>query len=123
MQGVHDAFRGVAQDWFHTLLSASIGSFKEFVLIFTKEYTSYRMVRKHADHLFNLHTKLDESLRDCIKRFKVEKANIIGCDDQIKSSASKRACRPSTSCIFNYRAKPNPGRSLRDGRALRTVRR
>ena len=28
--------RGAAQDWFHTLSSASIGSFKEFALIFTK---------------------------------------------------------------------------------------
>ncbi|CAL2245371.1 unnamed protein product [Prunus armeniaca] len=30
--------RGAAQDWFHTLPSASIGNFKEFALIFTKEY-------------------------------------------------------------------------------------
>ncbi|KAI5334998.1 hypothetical protein L3X38_025131 [Prunus dulcis] len=38
--------RGTAQDWFHILPSVSIGSFKEFALIFTKEYTSYRTPRK-----------------------------------------------------------------------------
>ncbi|XP_021808572.1 uncharacterized protein LOC110752264 [Prunus avium] len=82
--------QGAAQDWFHTLPSASIGNFKEFALIFTKEYTSYRTVRKHADHLFNLHKKPDESPRDYLRRFKAEKANIIGCNDQVASSAFKK---------------------------------
>ncbi|CAL8996408.1 unnamed protein product, partial [Prunus brigantina] len=82
--------RGAAQDWFHTLPSASIGNFKEFAIIFTKEYTSYKTVRKHADHLFNLRKKPDESLRDYLKRFKAEKANIIGCNDQVASSAFKK---------------------------------
>ncbi|CAL8162546.1 unnamed protein product [Prunus armeniaca] len=82
--------RGAAQDWFHTLLSVSIGNFKELALIFTKKYTSYKTVRKHADHLFNLCKKLDEFLRDYLRRFKVEKANIIGCNDQVASSAFKK---------------------------------
>ncbi|CAL2278648.1 unnamed protein product [Prunus armeniaca] len=82
--------RGAAQDWFHTLPSASIGNFKEFAIIFTKEYTSYKTVRKHADHLFNLRKKPDESLRDYLRRFKAEKANIIGCNDQVESSAFKK---------------------------------
>ncbi|CAL9019861.1 unnamed protein product [Prunus brigantina] len=82
--------RGAAQDWFHTLPSASIGNFKEFAIIFTKEYTSYKTVRKHADHLFNLRKKPDESLRDYLRRFKAEKANIIGCNDQVASSAFKK---------------------------------
>ncbi|CAL2245212.1 unnamed protein product [Prunus armeniaca] len=56
--------RGAAQDWLHTLPSASIDSFKEFALIFTNEYTSYQMVRKQPNYIFNLHKKLDESLRD-----------------------------------------------------------
>ncbi|CAL2266525.1 unnamed protein product [Prunus armeniaca] len=82
--------RGAAQDWFHTLPSTSIGNFKEFALIFTKEYTSYKTVRKHADHLFNLHKKLDESLRDYLRWFKDEKANIIGCNDQVAFLAFKK---------------------------------
>ncbi|XP_021802679.1 uncharacterized protein LOC110746747 [Prunus avium] len=82
--------RGAAQDWFHTLPSGSISSFKELAYVFTKEYTSYRMIKKNPDHLFNLRKKSDESLRDYIKRFKAEKANIVGCDDRIASSAFKK---------------------------------
>ncbi|CAL2241650.1 unnamed protein product [Prunus armeniaca] len=82
--------RGAAQDWFHTLPPALIGNFKEFALIFTKEYTSYKTVRKHADHLFNLCKKPDKSLRDYLRQFKAEKANIIGCNDQVASSAFKK---------------------------------
>ncbi|XP_008222463.1 PREDICTED: uncharacterized protein LOC103322337 [Prunus mume] len=82
--------QGAAQDWFHTLPSGSISSFKELTYVFTKKYTSYRSIKKNPDHLFNLHKKSNESLRDYIKRFKAERANIVGCDDQIASSAFKR---------------------------------
>ncbi|CAL8087219.1 unnamed protein product [Prunus armeniaca] len=34
--------------------------------------------------------KSDESFRDYIKRFKAEKANIVGCDDRIASSTFKK---------------------------------
>ncbi|CAL2227732.1 unnamed protein product [Prunus armeniaca] len=79
-----------AQDWFYTLSSGSISSFKELTYIFTKEYTSNWTIRKNPDHLYNLRQKPDESLRDYIKRFKAEKANIVGCDDLIASSAFKK---------------------------------
>ncbi|XP_008229038.1 PREDICTED: uncharacterized protein LOC103328428 [Prunus mume] len=79
-----------AQDWFHTLPSGSISSFKELAYVFTKEYTSYRTIKKNPDHLFNLLKKPNESIRDYIKRFKAEKANIVGCDDQITSSVFKK---------------------------------
>ncbi|XP_021809347.1 uncharacterized protein LOC110752897 [Prunus avium] len=78
---------GAAQDWFHTLPSRSIDSFKELAYVFTMEYTSYLTIKKNPDHLFNLHKKSDESLRDYIKRFRVERAKIVGCDDQVASSA------------------------------------
>ncbi|CAL2238823.1 unnamed protein product [Prunus armeniaca] len=82
--------QGAAQDWFHTLPSGLISSFKELAYVFTKEYTSYRSIKKNLDHLFNLHKKSNECLRDYIKRFKAERANIVGCDDQIAFSAFKR---------------------------------
>ncbi|XP_020412788.1 uncharacterized protein LOC109947270 [Prunus persica] len=70
--------------------TASESSFKELTYVFTKEYTSYRTIKKNHDHLYNLRKKSDESLRDYIKRFKAEKANIVGRDDQIASSAFKK---------------------------------
>ncbi|CAL2263829.1 unnamed protein product [Prunus armeniaca] len=81
---------GAAQDWFYTLPSGSINYFKELAYVFTKEYTSYQTIKKNPDHLFNLRKKYDESLRDYIKRFKAERANIIGCDNGIASSTFKR---------------------------------
>ncbi|CAL2237151.1 unnamed protein product [Prunus armeniaca] len=82
--------RGAAQDWLHTLPSGSINSFKQLAYVFTKEYTSYRTIKKNPDHVFNLRKKPDESIRDYIKRFKAENSNIVGCDDQIASSAFKK---------------------------------
>ncbi|XP_016647321.1 PREDICTED: uncharacterized protein LOC107880410 [Prunus mume] len=82
--------RGAPQDWFHTLSSDSISSFMELAYVFTKEYTSYRAIKKNPNHLYNLRKKSDESLRDYIKRFKAENANIVGCNDRIASSAFKK---------------------------------
>ncbi|XP_020410416.1 uncharacterized protein LOC109946565 [Prunus persica] len=82
--------RGAAQDWFHTLPSRSISSFKELAYVFTKEYTSYRTIKKNPDHLYNLCKKSDESLGDYIKRFKAKKVNIVRCEDRIASSAFKK---------------------------------
>ncbi|KAI5337738.1 hypothetical protein L3X38_017009 [Prunus dulcis] len=67
-----------------------ISSFKELAFIFNKEYTSYQTIKKQADHLLNMHKKPDESLRDYIKSFKAEKANIVGCDDRITSLTFKK---------------------------------
>ncbi|CAL8993168.1 unnamed protein product [Prunus brigantina] len=55
-----------------------------------KEYTSYRTIRRHVDHLFNLHKKANKSHRDYLRRFKAEKANIIGCNDLIAASVFKK---------------------------------
>ncbi|CAL8169248.1 unnamed protein product [Prunus armeniaca] len=68
----------------------SIICFKELAFVFTKEYTSYRRIKKQADHLFNMRKKPDESLLDYLKRFKGKKANIVGCDDQITSFGFKK---------------------------------
>ncbi|CAL9025413.1 unnamed protein product [Prunus brigantina] len=68
----------------------SIICFKELAFIFTKEYTSYRRIKKQADHLFNMRKKPDKSLLDYLKRFKGKKANIVGCYEQITSFAFKK---------------------------------
>ncbi|CAL8133120.1 unnamed protein product [Prunus armeniaca] len=106
--------QGAAQDWFHTLPSGSISSFKELAYVFTKEYTSYRSIKKNPDHLFNLHKKSNESLRDYIKRFKAEMANIVGCDDQIAFSAFKRGL--PTECELYRELTIYPRQTLDDNR-------
>ncbi|XP_021821663.1 uncharacterized protein LOC110763218 [Prunus avium] len=81
--------RGATQDWFHTLPSASIGNFKEFTLIFTKEYTSYKTVRKHANHLFNLRKKPQTEVFATAERY------TLWDDDRIAAKKdSKQANHP-----------------------------
>ncbi|KAM1414288.1 hypothetical protein ACFX2I_006085 [Malus domestica] len=82
--------QGEAQDWFHTLLVRSIQNFDDISLVFTKEYLSYRSIKKKSDHLFNVKNNLKESLCDYVKRFKVEKAKIVGCDNSIVSAAFQK---------------------------------
>ncbi|XP_034200579.1 uncharacterized protein LOC117615583 [Prunus dulcis] len=82
--------QGAAQDWFHTLLSGLINNFKKLAYVFTKEYTSYQMIKKNPDHLYNLGKKPDKSFRAYIKRFKAKKVNIVGYDNRIASSAIKK---------------------------------
>lgn len=85
--------RGATQDWFHNLPLRSISSFRELALFFTKEYNSYRTIKKNVNHLFNLQKKHDESLQDYSKRFTAEKSNIVGCHDRITSSTFKKGLR------------------------------
>ena len=82
--------QGEAQDWFHTLPPRSVSSFDDLSLIFTKEYSSHRSIKKKSDHLFNVKKNPKESLRDYVKRFKAEKAKIVGCDDSIASAAFQK---------------------------------
>ena len=41
------------------------------------------MIKKKSDHLFNVKKNPKESLRNYVRRFKVEKARIVGCNDSI----------------------------------------
>ncbi|KAM1716551.1 hypothetical protein ACFX11_024507 [Malus domestica] len=82
--------QGEAQDWFYTLPSQSIRNFYELSLVFTKEYSSYRSIKKKSDHLFNVKKNPKESIRDYVRRFKVEKAKIVGCNDSIARAAFQK---------------------------------
>ncbi|XP_048424646.1 uncharacterized protein LOC125470145 [Pyrus x bretschneideri] len=82
--------QGEAQDWFHTLPPRFIGSFDDLSLVFTKEYSSYRSIKKKSDHLFNVKKNPNESFQDYVKRFKVEKAKIVKCDDSIASATFEK---------------------------------
>ena len=48
------------------------------------------MIKKKSDHLFNVKKNPKESLRDYVKRFKAEKAKIVGCNDSIASAAFQK---------------------------------
>ncbi|KAM1546975.1 hypothetical protein ACFX10_047132 [Malus domestica] len=73
--------QGETQDWFHTLLPRLIWNFNEISLVFTKEYSSYYSIKKKSDHLSYMKKDPKETLNTYVKRFKVEKAMIVGCND------------------------------------------
>ncbi|XP_068322437.1 uncharacterized protein [Pyrus communis] len=82
--------QGEAQDWFYTLPPQSIRSFDEFSLVFTKEYSSYRSIKKKSDHLFNIKRNPKKLLHDYVKRFKAQKAKIVECNDSIARVAFQK---------------------------------
>ncbi|XP_068305097.1 uncharacterized protein [Pyrus communis] len=82
--------QGEAQDWFYTVPPQSIRSFNELSLVFTKEYSSYCSIKKKSDHLFKVKKNPKESLRDYVKRFKAEKARIVGCNNSIAKAAFQK---------------------------------
>ncbi|KAM2295431.1 hypothetical protein ACFX1S_035235 [Malus domestica] len=69
--------QGKVQDWFHTLPPWSIWCFDDLSLVFSKEYSSYRSIKKKSDRLVNVKKNPKESLRDYVKRFKAKKAKIV----------------------------------------------
>ncbi|KAM2975877.1 hypothetical protein FF1_001987 [Malus domestica] len=75
--------QGKTQDWFHTLPSQSIWSFNKLSFVFTKEYSSNRSIKMTSDHLFSIVKDHWETIGDYVKRFKAEKAKIIGCNEDI----------------------------------------
>ncbi|KAM1433345.1 hypothetical protein TB1_014592 [Malus domestica] len=82
--------QGEVQYWFYTLPPQSIWNFDELSLVFTKEYSSYRSIKKKSDHLFDVKKNPMESIRDYVRRFKAEKAKIVRCNDLITRAAFQK---------------------------------
>ncbi|CAL2271064.1 unnamed protein product [Prunus armeniaca] len=65
---INDRLRGlkISGDFEHALRrevdQANSMPFRELAYVFTKEYNSYRTIKKNPSHLFNLYKKSDESL-------------------------------------------------------------
>nr|XP_028945753.1 uncharacterized protein LOC114820040 [Malus domestica] len=76
-----------AQDWFHTLPPQSIRSFNELSFIFTKKYLSNCSIKRISDHLFSIIKDHWETISDYARRFKAEKAEIVGCNEDIATAA------------------------------------
>ncbi|KAM2835144.1 hypothetical protein PS2_032106 [Malus domestica] len=91
--------QGEAQDWFYTLPPQSIRNFYELSLVFTKEYSSYHSIKKKSNHLFDIKKNPKESLRDYVRRFKVEKAKIVECNDSIARAAFQKGL-PADHLLF-----------------------
>ncbi|KAM1672601.1 hypothetical protein ACFX1S_041220 [Malus domestica] len=78
--------QGEAQDWLYTLPPQSIRSFNEHSLVFTKEYSFNRSIKRTYDYLFRNLKGLWDTIRNYVNRFKVKKAKIIGYNEDIATT-------------------------------------
>ncbi|KAM1917119.1 hypothetical protein ACFX13_036759 [Malus domestica] len=51
-----------------------------------EEYSSNRSIKMTSDHLFSIVKDPRETIRNYVKRFNVEKAKIIGCNEDIATT-------------------------------------
>ena len=61
--------KGPARSWFRKLSLGTIDSFGDLRRLFIANFLSYRVRQKNASHLFIVHQKEIESLKDYIERF------------------------------------------------------
>ncbi|GFS29200.1 hypothetical protein Acr_00g0005780 [Actinidia rufa] len=79
--------KGPARSWFRKLSSGTIDSFGELSRLFVANFMSCRNRQKNASHLFTVHQKETESLKDFVKRF--NQAILEVEDPSDKSKADK----------------------------------
>ncbi|XP_028961549.1 uncharacterized protein [Malus domestica] len=63
------------------------------------EYSSNRSIKKTSDHLFSIVKDPRETIRDYVKRFKMEKAKIVGCNENIATAAFRNGL-PTEHLLF-----------------------
>ncbi|GFZ09317.1 hypothetical protein Acr_20g0011250 [Actinidia rufa] len=79
--------KGPARSWFRKLSPGTIDSFGELSRLFVANFMSCRNRQKNASHLFTIHQKETESLKDFVKRF--NQAILEVEDPSDKSKADK----------------------------------
>ena len=61
--------KGLVRTWFRKLTLRTIDLFGDLSRLFVTNFMSFRVGKKNASHLFTVHQKEGESLKDYIKRF------------------------------------------------------
>ncbi|GFY95105.1 hypothetical protein Acr_10g0004900 [Actinidia rufa] len=79
--------KGPARSWFRKLSPGTIDSFGDLSRLFVANFMSCRNRQKNASHLFTVHQKESESLKDFVKRF--NQAILEVEDPSDKSKADK----------------------------------
>ena len=83
------SLEGPALNWYHSLPSNSIHSFIDICSTFIGQYSTHRDMKKGLDYLFTVQMWHMESLKDYIRRSRLEFAKVENCDDQLAIVAFK----------------------------------
>ncbi|XP_057464641.1 uncharacterized protein LOC130754441 [Actinidia eriantha] len=85
---------GAARSWFRKLTPGTIDSFGDLSRLFVANFMSCRNRQKNASHLFTVHQKEAESLKDFVKRFNQATLEVEDPSDKVIIMAMMEGLRP-----------------------------
>ncbi|XP_057515034.1 uncharacterized protein LOC130796691 [Actinidia eriantha] len=83
--------KGSARSWFRKLPPGTIDSFGDLSRLFVSNFMSCRIRQKNASHLFTIHQKETERLKDYVKRFNQAILKVEDPSDKMYTAAEKLA--------------------------------
>ncbi|GFS45972.1 hypothetical protein Acr_00g0099270 [Actinidia rufa] len=86
--------KGPARSWFRKLSPGTIDSFGDLSRLFVANFMSCRNRQKNASHLFTVHKKETESLKDFVKRFNQAILEVEDPSDKVIIMAMMEGLRP-----------------------------
>ncbi|PSR88450.1 Beta-porphyranase [Actinidia chinensis var. chinensis] len=86
--------KGPARSWFRKLSPGTIDSFGDLSRLFVANFMSCRNRQKNASHLFTIHQKETESLKDFVKRFNQAILEVEDPSDKVIIMAMMEGLRP-----------------------------
>ncbi|GFY88643.1 hypothetical protein Acr_06g0005830 [Actinidia rufa] len=86
--------KGPARSWFRKLSPGTKDSFGELSRLFVANFMSCRNRQKNASHLFTVHQKETESLKDFVKRFNQAILEVEDPSDKVIIMAMMEGLRP-----------------------------
>ncbi|XP_074288471.1 uncharacterized protein LOC141613626 [Silene latifolia] len=89
-KGFGSTLSGAALQWFVNLPNKSISSFAGLVNVFNQQLASSRKPEKLSSDLYRIVQRFEESTRDYLARFNVEKISIPRCDPTTTVNAFRR---------------------------------
>ncbi|XP_074299224.1 uncharacterized protein LOC141630283 [Silene latifolia] len=81
---------GAALQWYINLPNKSISSFTRLVNVFNQQFASSRKQEKLSNDLYRIVQRLEESTRDYLARFNLEKISIPSCNPTMAVNAFRR---------------------------------
>ncbi|GFY91075.1 hypothetical protein Acr_07g0012710 [Actinidia rufa] len=98
--------KGSIRSWFRKLPPATIDSFGDLSRLFVANFMSCRIRQKNASHLFTVHQKEIESLKDYLKQFNQAILEVEDPSDKVVIMAMMEGLRPGP--LFNSLSKNVP---------------
>ena len=95
MQGFLNNFEGAGEvSWFKKLSPKTIDSFSDLSKYFVANFMSCRDRQKNSSHLFTVHQKDGERLKDYIRRFNQAVQEVEAPSDKVVIMAMMEGLRP-----------------------------